>query len=305
MPFLSILSSVLVLFAVPAVHAVTSALQQNLPSAGASFQQALQEEQQQIQEAKEQTGDEFFPLSGTGAKGDASQFANFVTVLWRGVAYELKDVPRQAWFAPFVRDMVNRGIVTGYTEQGGRPIGVFGASDPVTIEQIAKMILAAAGTDPSDCSTTLRNARAIGRWSQQYIACAEQKKLTLFADGKVDVTRSAYRGEVVLTLLEAFGVSKPLGSHSGSLVSLTGSGTSMTASGSLFTDVPSLLPVAVAINRAAKDGVIAGYKDAKGNLTGLFGPANKINRAEVAKILSMAIQVYAKKAAGSSSSSSR
>jgi len=276
------------------------------------LQAAQEEERRQVQEAVEQEGEEFFPVAE--GEGDVSAYSDFVTVVWRGVPYDLKDVPRQTWFAPYVRDMVNRGIVTGYKDAGGRPIGEFGPAKPVSVEEAAKMVLAAAGVDPTTCAATPKNKTAVGRWSQQYIACAEARKLTLFRDGAVDVTRPALRGEVAMTLLEAFGVLKPLASYSGSLVvspasaPSSGSGTNIRAqSGSLFKDVMPDLPAAPAILRAAADGIIAGYKDAQGNLTGVFGPANAITRAEVSKVLSLAIQVYAveEKASSSSSSSSQ
>ena len=49
-----------------------------------------------------------------------------------------------------------------------------------------------------------------------------------------------------------------------------------------------------AIKTAAMDGIVSGDTDAKGTLTGAFGPERPINRAEVSKILSVAIQVYRK-----------
>lgn len=274
----------------------------------ARFQRVLsdvqREEQRQVQEDAEQESEEFFPVSGSGAQGDANTFSAFVTIQWRNEPIELKDVPRQAWFAPYVRDMANRGVVTGYRDAAGKPLGTFGPERPVSIEEMAKTVLAVAGIDPASCSVPPQNVSARGRWSQQYIRCAEERMLTAFRDPTLDVTRQALRGEVVLTLLEAFGVVETAPVQSGSLV-VSGSrhpGTAtgetvivLAGSGSYFTDVSPESVAGPAILRAAADGIVSGFRDAKGNPAGLFGPDKPVARAEIAKILSLGLQVYGKK----------
>ncbi|MEK7218753.1 MAG: S-layer homology domain-containing protein [Patescibacteria group bacterium] len=270
-------------------------------SAGLPFFQkgiaVLQREgEQQAQEAWEQEATEMFPLSATGAQR-ASQFSDYVTVYWRNAPFDLKDVPRNLWFAPYVRDMASLGIVTGYTDAVGKPLGEFGPHRPVSIEEMVKMVMAAAGVDPSSCSEEPKNAMAKESWSAPYFSCAEERKLSLTTDSSLDVTRPALRGEVVLTLLEAFGVIKP---SSGSIAIVVAAGTgaaagTTTQTGSVFVDVLPGMFTTEAIRRAAGDGIISGYKDHQGVPTGYFGPEKQITRAEVSKVLSLAIQVYGMK----------
>ncbi|MFA6039123.1 MAG: S-layer homology domain-containing protein [Candidatus Peribacteraceae bacterium] len=295
MPFTLPLLSFIVLAAGGATDSGATLLRDDLPF----FQEAVtilrQEEEEQGRETLEAEGAEMFPLSATGAQ-QASQFSDFVTVYWRNAPYDLKDVPRNLWFAPYVRDMVSLGIVTGYTDTTGKPLGEFGPHRPVSIEEMTKMVMVAAGVDPATCSTTTFNEQARDRWSAPYIACAEDRKLSLSTDASLDVTRPALRGEVVITLLEAFGVIKP-SSGSVAMVVATGSGgaAGTTQTGSVFLDVLPGMATTDAIHRAAEDGIISGYKDAQGVPTGYFGPDKQITRAEVSKVLSLALQVYGKR----------
>ena len=61
-----------------------------------------------------------------------------------------------------------------------------------------------------------------------------------------------------------------------------------------FSDVEKTSAYAPAIAKAATDGIVSGYTDGEGNLTGLFGPKNNVTRAEFAKIVSIVLQLYAK-----------
>ncbi|MDD4319803.1 MAG: S-layer homology domain-containing protein [Candidatus Peribacteraceae bacterium] len=231
----------------------------------------LQEEQEQqdVLDVEDAGGD---PFPSTGSAEETSD--EFVTVRSGGTTYALGDVPVRAWFGPYVRDMVLRGIVTGYRDAQGTPTGVFGPERPVSVEELAKMAVAAAGIDASACPVP-RNATAKGGWSASFVGCAEGKKFSIFSDATVDVRRPALRGEVVVTTLEAFGVALPA------------------ATDSPFSDVLPSAQFASAILRAAADGIVGGYKDAAGNATGTFAPDRQISRAEIAKVLSLAIQVYA------------
>jgi hypothetical protein len=93
----------------------------------------------------------------------------------------------------------------------------------------------------------------------------------------VDVHRNATRAEVISTVIQAFKVSE------------------LPATGTGFTDVTLSTQFASSIEQAFRDGVVSGYSDQDGNPTGLFGPAEPVNRAEFAKIVTIAMQVYGKK----------
>lgn len=206
--------------------------------------------------------------------GEAAEEGMFVRIKIDGVPVDLTDVAKDTWFAPYVRSAAETGIVSGYRGEDGRPLGLYGPADPVTIEQIAKIALSAAGVDRDSCGSIFLNAAGKGRWSEEYLRCSEHLQWTVFADGSVDPLRPATRAEVVITMLQAFGVEI------------------RSTDAAPFTDVDSSTEFRSAIITAAEDHVVGGFSDAEGNVTGKFGPTDSVNRAEVAKIVTLAQEVY-------------
>lgn len=188
----------------------------------------------------------------------------------------LRDVPVKEWFAPYVRDIAELQLVSGYRDADGVPTGAFGPADPVTLEQVAKVAVLAAGIDATSCALPPANATASGSWSASYVACAEQRGWAVFSDASADVRRPATREEVVMTVMQAFG--RAFDVDTASIV---------------FTDVEKTGAYAPAIAKASADGVVSGYADAEGEPTGAFGPRNDVTRAEFAKILSVSYRLYA------------
>lgn len=187
----------------------------------------------------------------------------------------LRDVPLKEWFAPYVRDLAELGLVSGYRDDSGMPTGAYGPADPVTLEQVAKVAVLASGIDATACPLPPKNLTSSGSWSASYVACAERAEWAVFSDPTADLRRPATREEVVMTILQAF--KRELDIDTASLT---------------FTDVEKTGAYAPAIAKAATDGVVSGYTDANGNLTGMFGPTNNVTRAEFAKIVSVALQIY-------------
>ena len=111
--------------------------------------------------------------------------------------------------------------------------------------------------------------------SAPYVACAERGEWAVFSAPAADLRRPATREEVVMTILQAF--KRELDVDTASLA---------------FTDVEKTGAYAPAIAKASVDGVVSGYTDANGNLTGTFGPKNNVTRAEFSKIVSIALQLY-------------
>lgn len=230
------------------------------------------------QENKEMASDVLVPEeqgmgSSSSVREDPFTGSAYVVIRVSGIPVELTDVRRDAWFAPYVRAIAEQGIVSGYRDAANRPLGLFGPSDDVTIEQLAKIAVQASGLSVTACPP-LKNMTAEGRWSSGIIACAEGAGWTIYSDGAVAVDRPATRAEVVVTLLQAF--EEPF-EH---------------LSGDLFTDVNSTTSFGAAIEAAARSGMVAGYTDADGNPTGEFGPTNSVNRAETAKMVTLAMQLY-------------
>ncbi len=256
-------------------------LQSALNGIRAGIELDLKDLEADAAEMEVESRDEFFANDGQSFSSRRSgNEANATVVTFRigGVPYLLNDVPLTAWFAPYVRDVAEKGIVSGYRNAEGVPLGMFGPERSVSIEELAKMAVVAAGIDPATCGEP-KNLGAQKSWSAQVIACAERNNFAVYGDGTVGVTRPATRAEVVMTLLQAFGVQLQ----------------DLDPARPLFIDVSASTLFSAAINTAVRDGIVIGYTDAKGKLTGLFGPEKPVNRAEIAKMLSIAIQLYARR----------
>tara|TARA_Y100000310_G_scaffold340537_1_gene436633 strand:+ start:76 stop:921 length:846 start_codon:yes stop_codon:yes gene_type:complete len=269
--------------AVPCTTAFASAEFDYLMGDLQKFEEDIQMNAEAELNAKEeheyQSSDEFFPGTEDRERGALTEtvLSEFVNIQVDGQSVDLTDVAGDVWFAPYVRDVASRGIVSGYRAADGSPLGLFGPTNDVTVEQLAKMAIEANGHDLRYCAKgNLRNKSAEGDWSELYIQCAEELHWAVYADGSVDVKRPATRSEVVITTLQAFGV------HFGR------------AEGTAFTDVTSSTEFSGAIERAAEDNIVSGYANAVGVPTGVFGPSDPVNRAAMAKILSLALQAYAR-----------
>ncbi|TSC58989.1 MAG: Peptidase M28 [Candidatus Peregrinibacteria bacterium Greene0416_19] len=247
----------------------------------ARFTSILQQDRAELaQEERERSAEAGPELFGDIAESDRvssqsnASASGFVEFLENALIVQLRDVSLQAWFAPFVRDMVEQRVIGGYRDASGRPLGEYRPGNPVSVEELAKMTVTAARID-QDCSHDSRNASAKGGWAAPFVSCAEDLEWAIFTDGTIDVRRPATRGEVVATVLQAFDVI-----------------TAESVMQSPFTDVLPSTRFAPAIFRAVSDGVVSGYADRSGRPTGTFGSEEPVNRAEMAKILSLAVQVY-------------
>lgn len=192
------------------------------------------------------------------------------------------DVPNNVWFSPFVYKVTKLGIMAGYKDENGDSTGTFGPDQPVTIAELSKIAHTMLGIDPAADTHELEHASAADTWFESYIRSAEGHDWTVFLDPELDFNRPATRGEVVATFLQELNL--PL----------------QWPTGQLFHDVSRRTPYAAAIESAVKLKIVSGKNDDAGNLTGMFGPSDPINRAELTKILAIIIDQYR-----TSSSSSR
>lgn len=198
----------------------------------------------------------------------------FVTTQIDGRQVVFTDVPIGEWFASPVYTALKAGIMSGYRDAEGNLSGLYGPGDNVNIAQLAKIAHEIAGIDETKVRTEPKNLRARGEWFAEYVASAEQRHWLVFADHRTDPARPATRAEVVATLLQALDVRR------------------FWAKGELFTDVDPEMPYADSIETAAADGVVSGFTNASGEATGRFGPEQPVNRAEIAKIIAAAIELY-------------
>lgn len=186
-----------------------------------------------------------------------------------------RDVMQNMWFAPFIAKVAQLGVMSGYTEGTNETNkSTFGPADLVNAAELAKTAHKIAGINADDVLSFSKNPHARNTWFSAYFASAEERHWLIYRDGKIKPDRSVNRAEVIATLLQALNI--PL----------------QWPEGKIFHDVTSTNLYAAAIETAASHGVIEGYKDENGTPTFYFGPADPINRAELAKVLSTMIEMY-------------
>lgn len=186
------------------------------------------------------------------------------------VPVAFSDVPEDSWYRTFVLELNRFGIVSGYRDTAGNPTGKFGPGYLVTVAEVVKMALRAAGVDETQCMGTLRHPGASSHWARDFVLCGEQKHMRVLAPFP-DLDRSALRGEVVAMIDDAFGAQVPV----------------LRAS---FKDTRNHA-YEEDIAYAASRGIVSGDTDAGGMPTGTFRPDDRINRAEVAKMIYLQLQV--------------
>lgn len=277
----SIVPFLLLTATVPAAHAASGLVLPAFDAADAVLDGMLDDQDRDEASLPFDQSPDLFPAvetdAGTIGEQRDDRTADFLSIRV-GVKYlVLRDVPLKEWFAPYVRSIAELGLVSGYRDAEGMPTGLFGPADPVTLEQVAKVAVLASGIDATACALPPANLSASGAWSASYVSCAEKGEWAVFSDPAADLRRPATREEVVMTVLQAFRREFDVD-----------------ASTMTFTDVEKTSAFAPAIAKASADGVVSGYTDDEGNLTGTFGPTNNVTRAEFSKIVSIALQLYAR-----------
>ncbi len=190
---------------------------------------------------------------------------------------QFHDVRESDWFSPYVGSVASWGIVTGYKDTQGVPLGEFRPTNAVTVAEALKMVYKAAHVDETLCLRPTINKQAATHWAKLYVSCAEEYGMRLFQGAEVDLNRPVHRAELLSMMHDAFG-DKVLPLFSS------------------FKDTQGHkyeADVAYAVSR----GIVSGDKDVSGNPTGVFRPDANINRAEVAKILYTRLKVKVKEEA--------
>ncbi len=191
---------------------------------------------------------------------------------------QFRDVPAGAWFAPYVDQAVNAGIVSGYEDRNGHPTGDFGPENSVTVGEALKIALEGAGYDTS-------LGVGYGHWAAQYmsVALGEHFEFAL-RNPQVNLDRPASRAEVASLMADAFHV----GWKADTVIPEN------------FTDVDinnqSHYPEA--INKLLQDEIVSG--DNRTCIVWVnttcprttFRPLSPINRAETVKITMLARATY-------------
>jgi hypothetical protein len=205
----------------------------------------------------------------------AADFSDLINTLENLSTVSFSDVSAGDWFSPYVASVNDWGIVSGYRDATGKPTGIFGPSNSVTVAELLKMALEAAQVDKSQCGLVPpTHAQAIGHWAAQYVSCAEAKNMRIMQNPNIDINRLATRAEVVEVIDDAFGDTVP-------------------PIYSNFKDTAGH-PLEADIAYAYLRGIISGDKDSHGVELGIFRPNDAINRAEVAKIIYERLKVDVK-----------
>ncbi|MDO8648733.1 MAG: S-layer homology domain-containing protein [Candidatus Peregrinibacteria bacterium] len=174
------------------------------------------------------------------------------------------DVDENAWYAAYVSAVADWGIASGYKDAQGNATGEFGPGNSVTVAEMLKMSLRAAGIDEEECPDSPERADAKTHWSARFVACAETIHMRVF-DTRVDLDRPATRAEVLVIIHDSFGDSVPYAVST----------FSDTIDHSYEADIA----------YAASLGIVSGDTNVDGSAKGTFRPNDGVNRAEAAKVI--------------------
>lgn len=176
------------------------------------------------------------------------------------------DVAENTWFYPYVSSVADWGIVTGYKDASGEPMGEYRPGNAVTVAEALKMAFEAAQVDESQCLRPVLLTGASEHWAKNYVSCAEESGMRLFQTSSLSLNRPATRAEVLMIIHDVFGDVVP---------NLLAAGFDDVSGHKYESDVA----------YAAARGIVSGDTDADGNPVGRFRPDGTLNRAEVAKII--------------------
>lgn len=197
----------------------------------------------------------------------AADFTDIIEQLDDMTGTVFTDFTGDDWYAPYVNNLAEWEIVSGYKDASGKLTGEYKPQNQVTIAETLKMALGAAQVDIVDCSEgTTSHPQAAGHWAERYVICAENLGVRMMSPVYLAaLDRPAARAEVVTILHDAFQDDVlPIYSNF------------RDTSGHQFESD---------IAYAALLGVVGGDTDSNGYPLGTFRPNAAINRAEVAKVV--------------------
>ena len=191
-----------------------------------------------------------------------------------GKAVVFTDVQTSTWFATYVREAAEAGIVTGYKDQYGKLTGKYGPSNSITLAEALKIAIEGAGYD-NDLYGTLVDSGMRTHWASSYYSVAKGEQFD-FLRLQARVDRAATRAEVASMFASAFRSDL----------------STATTVDTRYTDVKMSTVFAQSIEALSRDGILSGDTDAQGQVLGTFRPNATINRAEVAKMVIAARAKY-------------
>lgn len=199
-------------------------------------------------------------------------------------AHAFTDVAATAWYAPFITELSADGII------GGNPDGSFGPDNSITRAELAKIavnIAKKSGVITSDDTSGAPAFKDVlkGAWYEEFVQLAAKNKVFEgyknpdgSLTGEFKPENKVTRAEAIKVLLSAANVP------------------AKQDPAEKFTDVPANTWFTAYVTTAFNWNIVDGYRNAAGALTGKFGPADLITRAQAAKIGVLVMDPYGIKA---------
>ncbi|NOS67660.1 MAG: hypothetical protein HOO67_04830, partial [Candidatus Peribacteraceae bacterium] len=197
-----------------------------------------------------------------------------IKVIIDGKAIVFTDVQSNTWFAPYVREAAEAGIVTGYKDKFGKLTGKFMPSNDITIAEALKIAVEGAGYD-EELYGSIVESGMLNHWASKYFSVAKGEEFD-FLKLRARSDRAATRAEVASMFASAFRSDL----------------STATTVDTRYTDVSTMTMFASSIEALSRDDILTGDTDIHGQATGTFRPAANINRAEVAKMVIAARAKY-------------
>ncbi|SEM51775.1 S-layer homology domain-containing protein [Paenibacillus sp. OV219] len=108
-----------------------------------------------------------------------------------------KDVPKQAWFAPYVHAAYEANIITGFNDQ-------FKPNETITREQMAVMIARALGIAPATQTTALKDIAKVSIWAQADVKTIATLQLMTGNEGFFNPSQPVTREMSFVVAMRAF-----------------------------------------------------------------------------------------------------
>ena len=203
-----------------------------------------------------------------------------IQVIIDGQTLVFMDVPQSAWYATFVHDAAQAGIVNGYRDDHGNLTGRFGPENSITFAEALKVAVEGAGFDEKLYGSVI-DSGIPSHWASAYMSVAKAEDFSIVhTHYRIDIP--ATRAQVAELLTGAFGVDV----------------TNVTAVSSRYTDVKTSTDFAASIEALSRDGVVNGDTDLHDQPLHTYRPTDRVNRAEVVKMVMKAREVYGEPGAG-------
>lgn len=193
-----------------------------------------------------------------------------IDVVIDGKVVNFMDVSNSAWFSVYVKQAAEAGIVTGYKDEYGKPTGKFMPQNEITVAEALKIASEGAGYDEEAYATALQSGS--DHWASAYLAVARGEEFPVASRSTVE--RRATRAEVAAMIAAAFRVNV------------------QTTVLNRYTDVDVRTEYGTSIEALSRDGIVEGDTTSTGEAAGTFRPTERINRAEVTKMVMAARAEY-------------